>query len=237
MIENRKWNVVKGAYVVAGLFLVGMLFPFWMEGDLMNWGYGVALLCLMGMIAALVTAFSYTKVAKELDRVLRGLNVLARWDVSASDWASFVSVNYDAQMSRNKNLLLFTLKITAVVIAGLALLYQDTLFLPIGLGIAAIVILPALLMPRWYRRQLQQNRLVIVGENGVYCGGQFMEWQALTVQLGEVYLDDTTHPTLLVFPFSYMSGPIIESDDAFRVPVPAANRPAAEHIVAYYNQL
>ncbi len=234
-MKNRNWNVVKGAYFFAFLFLLGMILPALLDADMMKWGFGVAFLCLFGIIMTLITAYYYTRQARELDKLLHDEGIWAKWEVAPEEWEGYLKVSYDIQKSRNMMVLKLVLVITLVIVVFLAIVSSDPLFLLIGLGIALITIIPAFLAPHWYRHQQRQNRMVLLGEKGAYAGGRFVFWDIMTVARGQVFLETGKRPYLLVFPYTYMTGPTVSADDAFLVPVPDVNVPAARHVMERYN--
>jgi len=235
-MKNRNWNVVKGAYFFAFLFLLGMVLPAQLGVDMMDWGFGVGFLCFFALITMLITAYFYTRQAKELDKLLNDDGIWAKWEVTPEDWEQYLSLSYQAQKARNMMVLRLILVITLVIVVFLAVISSDPLFLLIGLGIAVIVIVPAFLAPRWYRHQQRQNRVVLLGEKGAYAGGRFVFWDVITVARGQVFLATDQNLNLLIFPYTYMSGPTISVEDAFLVPVPDINLPAARIAMKRYNQ-
>ncbi|MBL7978720.1 MAG: hypothetical protein JNN12_10300 [Bacteroidetes Order II. Incertae sedis bacterium] len=234
-MKNRNWNVVKGAYFFAFLFLLGMILPAQLDADMMKWGFGVAFLCLFGIIMTLVTAYYYTRQARELDKLLNDEGTWAKWEVLPEEWEAYLNISYKTQKSRNMVVLRLILVITLVIVIFLTIVSSDPLFLLIGLGIALVAIIPAFLAPHWYRYQQRQNRMVLLGEKGAYAGGRFVFWDMMTVARGQVFLETEENPYLLVFPYTYMSGPTVSAEDAFLVPVPEVNLPAARQVMKRYN--
>ena len=124
--------------------------------------------------------------------------------------------------------------ISVVIGIILSMAHRDLIFIPIIMGIIAVVAVPAIWAPRYRHKKLQHAQMqVLIAEKGLIVGNIFHLWAKLGASLDEVTLQYGSETNLIYFKYS-MPARNGRQEEVARVPVPYGKAEEAERIVKHF---
>ncbi len=235
MIANTQQRIVNLWYGLGAVFLFLVFLPSIIGLDGMDGGFALSFVSGFMVLGSIIIIFIYRSRAKQLDRVLKGENRIALWRYSPEEWLRFAGKDFEAE-KKLKAMLFFTIAVISVVIGIVLSIYmQDMVFIPIILGIIALVAVPAVWAPRYRYRKLKNSEAeVLIAENGVIIGRMFHLWISPLTRLDLVKLDTDAKVPVLSFVYSALTRTGWQEEIA-RVPVPEGKIEEAHKIAGYFN--
>lgn len=230
-IVNKPRRVMRNAFLVTALMIAGAIITGYSGLDGMKGGY--ALIVLFGFLAmtSLVTAILYIPRAKEFDKLMNGLNPLARWTYTQEEWEAFIKEDLKEMIAVNKATLRLVIIVSLVVGAILLLIYRDNLFILIIAGIILLLSAVAFLAPRIRSHYLKKGvQVSLVGEKAAFTGGSFQTWTQLGAYLvgTDIYTEGEIPVLHIIFEFPTLQG---VQQEIIRIPVPAGKMDEARKVV------
>lgn len=219
------------------LFAFCIFLPSLVGLDGFDGGFAISFVAGFMVIMAIVVISVYHSRANQFNLLLHGEGRIAEWSYSPEEWMRFVEKDFEEE-KRLKRTLFF-------LVAGIALLIgiifawasMDLIFIPIILGIIAVVAIPAFLAPRFrYRKLMHSPARVLIARNGVVVGKVFHLWVKLGASLDRVTLDYESEPHLIEFTYS-MPSRHGRQEGVARVPVPYGRTEEAENVVRQFNSI
>lgn len=233
-IPNSQRRIVNLWLFLFALFVFCVFLPSLIGMDGFEGGFFISFLAGFAAIMSIVVILIYRSRAKQLDKILSGEGRIAVWRYSSDEWMRFVSRDFEED-KKMKRMLFFLISGIAVVVGILLIInFQDLLFIPIILGIIAIVAIPAFLAPHFRYRKLQKSEAaVLIAENGLIVGKMFHLWVKLGAQLDQVVINSEEEPVLIEFTYSM---PTRNGRDVqvARVPIPKGKYEEACTIANYF---
>lgn len=217
------------------LFLFCIFLPTLIGLDGFDGGFAISFVSGFMVLVSMVVILVYHSRANQLDRILSGEGRIAVWNYSPEEWMRFVEKDFEEEKRLKRTL--FWLVAAIAVLVGLILAWAklDLIFIPIVLGIVAVVAIPAFLAPRFRYRKLRHSpSRVLIAENGVMVGKVFHLWVKLGASLDKVTLDDQSVPPLIEFAYS-MPSRHGRQEGVARVPVPYGKMEEAARLVSQFN--
>ncbi len=226
------------AFICIGIALLGLIIIF-LPGiiglDGFDGGFALSSLGVFVMIIGIVASVIYMKLARTLNRILTGDNLLAHWKYTPEEWRKYTEEEHAEDREARRGLFKLITIITVIVGIGLWIVKRDNplLIIIICLGIIAIAGLSAYLSTMSnYRRNKKYPGEVYITRDGVYLNRQLHIWKGMGNRLEDVAYDDTG-PGRPRIKFDY-SSPSRYSRNYYtaRVPVPPGEDTHAQQIVA-----
>jgi len=218
-----------------GVLCLGAVFAPSLAGmDMMDAGFGIAVLSGVGALAFFIAAVVYGVLAGRLAALFAGEDLIGCWQMDAAMWREFVSREYTAEYLEKKSLWILMAFITPFAALVFFLLYPEAgLLWPICFPAALLALLwiVALFVP-WLRQRIRARSpgWVILGRKAAWIGGIPHVWNEMGCRLTSAALVDEEHPVVeLTYRSPTMAGPQGES---FRLPLPQNNPVEAQRILA-----
>jgi len=230
-IVNKSRKAMRNAFIFTLLMIAGAVITGYSGLDGMNGGFALifsfGFLAIMGLIVALV----YRPRAKAFDKLISGLQPLAHWKYSSTEWENFIKEDLAEAKAISKSMWKLIVIISLVIGVGLWLWSGDSLFMLIIAGIIVLISFVAWLAPHIRNRSVRKgNQEVYISESSVLVGGAFQTWTQLGAHLSAVDINtELSIPILhIVFDYPTLKG---EQQEVIRVPVPAGKMEEAGKIV------
>jgi len=222
---------------MAGLAL--MIAPAALSMSGMDGAYALGAFGLMLLILGAITAAVRLPRTRAVDRMLEGVDLLARWQYGGELHGRQVANDLQSQLQRNRRLLLIILAWWAVWVAVFTVIGHAEgqgdampLFVGIMVGVLAIVAAAALGIPHLMARRAMARPEALIGRHGILLHGTFYSWDAPLNQLQEVALSEDSPRPQLVITLRSRSGPYLAYGAPLHltVPVPAGELTRARRI-------
>lgn len=202
--------------------------------DMMDAGFGIAMLAGVGALAFFIAAVVYGMLAGKLDALFAGKDLIGCWRMDAARWREFVSREYASEHLEKKSLWILMAGITPFAALVFYLLYPEagllwTICFPAAL--LALLWIVAIFVP-WLRRRIRTSSpgWVILGRKAAWIGGIPHVWNEMGCRLTSATLLDEEPPAVeLTYGSPTMAGPQGES---FRLPLPQNDPLEAQRILA-----
>lgn len=210
--------------------------------DMMNGGGALILIGFFLLIMGFVVFGIYKKRARLLDTILKGDEVLARWQYSATEWRRFTEEAFADRKANNKAMFILIAVIMVVVVLGLLIATgfdEASIIVAIGMaGFLAFLALIAVLtvwLPYRRRSQIEQGR-VLIAQRGLWVEGDFHEWVTLGNRLEAVVYEVDEQRLVVQYSSINRTGRIYQT---VLLPVPEGQEASADELIAYFgkNQL
>lgn len=176
-------------WIISGVMIVGIFLPFLLGGDAEQWGYGIAFLCIVFGITAVIVAVMYTKRARLVSRMLNNDNLLAHWKYDPVEWRNYAQKEHEENKREKKNIFFLISGISIFV--GIILFISNPdgalIFLFTVLGIIVMMGCAAFLAV-WLRYRQNRKYLgeVYISPDGVYLNRELHAWHGMGATLEEV---------------------------------------------------
>lgn len=232
-MTNKNRNISITAWLVAGIFILGVFAPSVFGMDGMNGGYALAVLSGFFAMSAVVTAIIYGISAREQDRVTTGRALLAHWTYTEKEWKSFTK-DEGTRTGEDKKFLFYIIAGWAIFFAILfpILDFENGIYVTyMMLGLIALIWIVMKLAIRSDRNALKTPSDAFISRFGVYFTGTMLSWRMFATRLtGVRFIEDKDCDFI---DFSYQSG---RSFGSLRVLVPAGKTNEAKKIVEALNK-
>lgn len=189
ILENKQRKISNGSWMVAIIFFVLMVLPFY-EGNPFTKIWAVAFLSFFFGISSVVVAIMYKMRSNKFEKLLSGEKTLAHWTLSESDKIKYVNFQFENRKKKNKfNFMLIS--IFMVVIIGFFILMMDDdermVMVYILLGYLALFGSFAYFMPFYFRNKNKNgDGHILIGKNFAYINGYFHNWDFLLSGIEQV---------------------------------------------------
>lgn len=189
ILENKQRKISNGSWMVAIIFFVLMVLPFY-EGNPFTKIWAVAFLSFFFGISSVVVAIMYKMRSNKFEKLLSGEKTLAHWTLSESDKIKYVNFQFENRKKKNKfNFMLIS--IFMVVIFGFFILMMDDdermVMVYILLGYLALFGSFAYFMPFYFRNKNKNgDGHILIGKNFAYINGYFHNWDFLLSGIEQV---------------------------------------------------
>jgi len=218
-----------------GVLCLGSVFAPSLAGmDMMDAGFGIAMLSGVGAVAFFIAAVVYGFLAGKLAALFAGEDLIGCWRMDAASWREFVSREYAAESLEKKSLWILMAFITPFAALVFFIIYPEagllwTICFPAAL--LALLWIVAIFVP-WLRRRIRtcSPGWVILGRKAAWIGGIPHVWDEMGCRLTSATLLDEEHPVVeLTYGSATTVGPQGES---FRLPLPQNDPLEAQRILA-----
>lgn len=231
-IPNKPRKVFRGALITCFVLLGLAIFVGTSSMDGMGGKYALVFVLGFAAISAFVTAMMFIPRAREFDRLVNGLILLAHWRYSPDEWGKFLKESKKEMLVVNRATLRWASTIAAVVGVFLLLISHDSLFIIIISGIILMMAAAAFLGPLIQTGLMKnEDREAFVGERSAFIGGSFYTWTQAGSRLTGVgiYSEDTPIAMLHII-YEY---PTIRAyqQEIIRIPVPEGKMEEAARLV------
>ncbi|MFA5973010.1 MAG: hypothetical protein WC780_11715 [Lentimicrobiaceae bacterium] len=235
MIANTQRRIVNLWYLLGILFLGLVFLPSIIGLDGMNGGFALSFVSGFMVISSFIVIVIYRSRARQFDKILSGEGRIALWRYSPEEWMSFVSKDFEAE-KKLKGMLFMTIAVISIVIGIVLILYfRDLIFIPIIMGIIALIAIPAIWAPRYRFSKLKHSDSeVLIAENGVIVGRMFHLWESTGTSLDKISLNINGNPNVIEFVYSAITR-TGRQEEVARVPVPKGKLEEAIKLVEYFN--
>lgn len=230
------------AFITIGIALVAIVLiflPGWIGMDGMDGGYALSFIAVWLAISAALVAWYFWGRASQIDRMLKGQELLAHWTYTPAEWQAYANTEKEEQLQENRVLWYFMAGmciLTGIVFwlidreAGLFVL----LFMLALTGLLAIV---AFGLPR-LRRQRQAGKTgeAWMAPTAVFFDGVFYPVKSRMMWLDKVEFQEASGaaPASLRFYISHFVRSGIQNR-ILRVPVPNGRSEEALGLMEQYN--
>jgi hypothetical protein len=231
-IPNKPRKVYRVALFLCLFFVGSTVLVGTSSMDGMGGKYALVFILGFAAVSAFVTAMMFIPRAREFDKLVNGLILLAHWKYSPDEWEKFLLESRKEMLIVNRATLRWASTISAVVGIILLLASRDSLFLIIIGGIILMMAAAAFLGPL-IQTSLMKNeeREAFVGERSAFIGGSFYTWTQAGSRLtgAGIYSEDTPIAMLHII-YEY---PTIRAfqQEIIRIPVPAGRMEEASKLV------
>lgn len=251
-IKNTQWPVVRiwsglTAVFLAVCFLPAFIHKDMIKGDVFAVHNIIEIITVIrifsGFFASfgIIALFIYSKRARQLDELLNGKDVLARWFFSKDEWLQYAEYDYQEDKAAKTSLFYLISGITLIIGIVLSISSSDILFIYIMLGIIAMIAISAFgSIYAGRAMNLAKTGYVIISTQSALLNGAFHNWASIGARLENLtYIDDVT-PTIISLEYSFpvRSGQQVVT---IRIPVPLKEReevmPIIDKIIRTSNKL
>jgi hypothetical protein len=240
-LTNQKFTMKNSQRQVVNIWLCLMTFfvfciflPTLIGLDGFDGGFAISFVSGFMAIISLIVILVYHSRANQLNLILSGEGRIAVWNYSPQEWTRFVEKDFEEDKKLKRMLFFLIAGISVVIGIILGLAHRDFIFIPIVMGIIALVAVPAILAPRYRHKKLQHSQMqVLIAEKGVIVGNMFHLWVKLGASLDEVTMEYGGETNLIDFKYS-MPTRNGRQEEVARVPVPYGKAEEAERIVTYF---
>ncbi len=170
--------------------------------------FAITFIALFLAISAVIVAMLFRRFVRVRNDLVAGSDVVARWTVDPEDWPAFAEHAGEATRADHRAILVAILAFDVVICSVLAAINPGdaTIFLWIGLGIAAVGCLGWLLGRRAMADHLTfRTGDVIVGRRGMLVNGVLHVWGYAGARLDAVQVIDDEKPNRLAFTYSWIA--------------------------------
>jgi len=247
MTTLRRNSEITGRTVGLVVALIGVLLMVLPPVAGMDGFYGGFALQFLGfvlLVGGLITAGILARRVRRLESMLRGQEVLARWDYDPR--LQREQAERDLATTRGRNLLL--LLIVAVLLIACTVMFviigfmqgeEENMpaFVALMLGILVVVAFFALVMPTLqYRRALRSGGEAIIAANGLYVSGVLHTWQGPLAAMEGVDLVEDGGQARLLFNLRSLdrTGPMGYRRYTVEVPVPPGEEATARRVEEHF---
>ncbi len=224
-------KVSRIAWVVALIFLIGIFLPEYFGIDGMNGGFALSVFSGFFAMVAIITAIIYGMYGKKFTSVMKGENVIARWEYSKEEWDKYTEEEHKRN-KEGKTFLFYIVSGWAVFFGILFPIFdfENGIWVSAVMGGLILLIGFVAFTSIWYdhRRNLKKRGEILIAKGGVILNGQLHNWEGPMAKFHGVALcEDKKQPYLQ---FDYQAGQEIHQYSA-RIPIPEGKMEEAEAIV------
>ena len=198
-------------------------------------GFALSLVSILIFIMGLIVMVIYFGRAKELDKMLRGENLLAHWTYSKSEWRAYAEREHREQVEINRGMFLM-IAIIAIIVGVIFVIFTPDSLASTAFAVVGTIIIIGItaLSVTLYRRAQNRKFLgeVYLNRDGAYINRELHTWKSLGCELEGASVDNK-NPGQTILTFEY-SAPSRNGRDHFsaRVPVPLGKENEAEKALA-----
>lgn len=238
-MPNPEKTYAAVSFAIAILAIVLIFLPGWIGMDGMDGGYALSFVAIWLAISAALVAWYFWGRAAQIDRMLKGQELLAHWTYTPGEWQAYASAEQEEQIQENRAMWYFMAGMcifTGIVFwlidreAGLFVL----LFMLALTGLLAFV---AFGLPR-LRRQRQAGKTgeAWLAPTAILFDDVFYPVKSRLMWLEQVEFQDANGaaPACLRFYISHFVRSGIQNR-ILRVPVPSGHREEALGLLEQYN--
>jgi hypothetical protein len=217
------------AWAVAAILIVTMIALPQVVEDMMDWGYAAMVGLGLGVVTAAIVAIFYSGIARLQARMYGEQKWLAQWQYSEGEWQEFLQAERQRRQKANWQVYRLIGGITVVVIAVLTLMVQDLLMVAIGVGLMAILLVPALVTPYTQTHKMTRELVVRIGREALSIGGWFRPFTGNMIRLRKVALKKAASSHQLVID---LAAPTLTGNqsESFVIPIPHRHLESAEKV-------
>jgi hypothetical protein len=225
------------AFIWLGIAIAGIIIiflPAMIGLDGFDGGFALSAGGLMVAITGFIAAGIYFKLARNVDSIMRNVDVLAYWTYSPEEWKQYTEEEHkeDAAAKRGLFFLIAIISVIVGIIMAIAIGENFHIIAFIILGIIAVAGLSAFFSTiASYRYNKKHHGEVYITPDGAYFNRQMHIWKGMGNQLEEIILDnDGTGLTRLNITYSALAA-YKRNSYTIRIPVPPGQEETAEKIV------
>lgn len=224
---------------IALLAAVLIFLPGWTGMDGMNGGYALSFIAIWLAISAALVAWYFWGRAAQLERMLKGQELLAHWTYSHSEWQAYANVEEQEQIQENRGMWYFMAGM-CILTGGVFYLIDREAGLVVLLVMLALTFLLAIVafgLPRLRRnRQVGKTGETWFAPSAIWFDGVFYPVKSRLMWLDRVEWQeaDGSRPASLHFYITHFVRTGIQSR-ILRIPVPVDRRDEAQSLLEKYN--
>ncbi len=177
-VKNSQSRIVRGSLLVTMGAVILILLTIPEESPFHNM-FALTLIGILIGITGVITAWIFRLRAKKLATLISGENVVAAWQLSDAEKATYAGYLFSFEKNKNLGILGIT-TLLIVVIFGLFILFIDEgkgAMALVALGLILLLSFFALGMPVYYRqRNLNGDGIILIGRKFAYVNGFFHNW-------------------------------------------------------------
>ncbi|MDD4923641.1 MAG: hypothetical protein PHF74_02240 [Dehalococcoidales bacterium] len=225
------------AFIWLGIAIAGIIIIF-LPGiiglDGFDGGFALSAGGLMVAITGFVAAAIYFRLARNVDSIMRNVDVLAYWTYTPEQWRQYTEEEHkeDAAAKRGLFMLIAIIAVIVGIIMAIAIRENFHIIALIILGIIAVAGLSAFFSTiASYRYNKKHHGEVYITPDGAYFNRQMHIWKGIGNQLEEISLDDDgTGLNRLIITYSALAA-YKRNSYTIRIPVPPGEEETAKKIV------
>jgi hypothetical protein len=242
-IKNSQWKVVRIWAWLTAVFAAVCFLPSFIDmegmikGDIFTVHDVNERITLIRFFAGFFGSFGiialifYSKRARQLDGLLKGNDVLARWFFSTEEWLQYAEYDYQEDKSTKTTLFYVITSLSLIIGIVLSIISGDILFLYIMLGLIVILAIAAFGSIYVGRKiNLARTGYVLISTKSVLLNGAFHNWTSIGARLENVTYIDNVSPTIIALEYSFLSSSGRQGV-AIRIPVPTKEREKVTQII------
>jgi len=221
-------------WIITGVLIAGVFWPYLLTGEARQWGFGVSFLCIVFGITSLIIAVIYTRRARIAERMLHREDILVHWTFTPEQWRIYAEREHEKYKQEKKNVFLAVLIITVIICGLLAVMLTDSwqIFVVTGTGIILMMSI-ATWLAVWMRNH--QNRAVagevFISASGVFLNRELHIWHGFGAVLEDITYQQEKGEMLLLNIIYSVPNRYNRQSVNVRVPVPAGAEDSAGKVV------
>jgi hypothetical protein len=196
-------------------------------------GFAISAGGLMVAITGFIAAVIYFRLARNVDSIMRDVDVLAYWTYTPEQWRQYTEEEHkdDAAAKRGLFLLIAVIAVIVGIIMAIAIGENFHIIALIILGIIAIAGLAAFFSTfAAYRYNKKHHGEVYITADGAYFNRQMHIWKGMGNQLEDISLDnDGSGLNRLNITYSALAA-YKRNSYTIRIPVPPGQENTANNI-------
>jgi hypothetical protein len=208
-------------FILTIVFIFMIFLPSILKMDMMRWGFGISFISIFFVISFAITSGIFASMARRLNMVFSGANLIAHWNYSQEEWLEYSKEELKKQQSEKWHLFIMIAVITLIVGGIFTITHRDAwkVLTIVFAGLLLILAITVLITTKgkYARDSKNVNPEAYISLNGIYLAGEFHIWNFLSSKLEEVYLDESK--MLIIIDYSYMTKTGLSHTTA-RIPVP-----------------
>lgn len=187
--NNPPKRIATASFVVALLGVVMIFVPNLAGINGFDCGFAISVLSLFVAVSAVIVGAMHVGLAKKLDAILRGENVLAHWTYDAYYWREYAEKEYEEEKSEKKGLFL--------IVSGFALFFgilfwvfdpeAGFIVFLVMIGLIGLVAF-AWRFSAWhnYKQNLSGVKEAYITKDAVYLNKRLYTWTSVLTSFDDV---------------------------------------------------
>jgi len=202
--------------------LIGLLTPGVIGREGAEGGFAVSAFCLFILISAVVTAIVYFRLSAQEAKILRGVDLIARWKYSPEEREKFAELEYKIDRSYKKYLLYMIIFFALLFGIGYWILDPES-GISVFLSMLGLIVLMTAIFSisifATHRKNSKKRGDVYISRRGIIANRRLYSWKMLGTKLRQIRYDHESAPKYLEFEFSTLAR-YGTARNSVRIPVP-----------------
>lgn len=239
--KNKERKSANISLIILLISIIAVALPFVIDADMMDWGYGVALIGVVVGLTSFIVFLMYNGRARVRSRMFRNENILAHWKYSEEFWKNEIAKdNADAGIGKIIGFFLGGIFLVIGIVVFAADTDDNGMFFLLMLGLAVFFVIIGFISVSAQKRRIKASvPEVVIANEGLFYKNILYTWNNRAFSYLESVTMHPSEPSTILFVLRQLSGGRGNAahfhQNFIPIPIPLGQEPSANYLIQYFN--